>query len=139
MQVLTQNGSVVTVSGKALTYTASGGGGGGTVTIVGTGTGLVGGPITSSGTISLATAYGDIVAPYGNKAANLVLASPDGTSGVPSFRSLTMNDLPDLSSTYVPLNNSNKINASYLPSYVDDVIEGYYHNSKFYGKNKKGL
>lgn len=32
----------------------------------------------------------------------------------------------------VPLNASSKIDSIYLPSYVDDVIEGYYYNSKFY-------
>ena len=32
----------------------------------------------------------------------------------------------------VPLNASSKIDSTYLPSYVDDVIEGYYYNSKFY-------
>ena len=31
-----------------------------------------------------------------------------------------------------PLNSSSKIDTAYLPSYVDDVIEGYYYNSKFY-------
>ena len=32
----------------------------------------------------------------------------------------------------VPLNASSKIDSTYLPSYVDDVIEGYYYNNKFY-------
>ncbi len=31
-----------------------------------------------------------------------------------------------------PLNASSKIDETYLPSYVDDVIEGYYYNSKFW-------
>ena len=31
-----------------------------------------------------------------------------------------------------PLNASSKIDSTYLPSYVDDVIEGYYYNNKFY-------
>ena len=31
-----------------------------------------------------------------------------------------------------PLNASSKIDSTYLPSYVDDVVEGYYYNSKFY-------
>jgi hypothetical protein len=31
-----------------------------------------------------------------------------------------------------PLNASSKIDESYLPSYVDDVIEGYYYNNKFW-------
>lgn len=33
--------------------------------------------------------------------ANLVLATPDGKQGIPSFRGLTISDLPDLSSTYI--------------------------------------
>ena len=31
-----------------------------------------------------------------------------------------------------PLNASQKIDSTYLPSYVDDVIEGYYYNDKFW-------
>ena len=31
-----------------------------------------------------------------------------------------------------PLNSSSKIDETYLPSYVDDVIEGYYYNNKFW-------
>ena len=31
-----------------------------------------------------------------------------------------------------PLNSSSKIDEAYLPSYVDDVIEGYYYNNKFW-------
>lgn len=32
----------------------------------------------------------------------------------------------------VPLNASSKIDETYLPSYVDDVIEGYFYNGNFY-------
>lgn len=66
----------------------------GTVTNVATGNGLSGGPITTSGTISLASAYGDTVNPYGSKTANYILASPNGSSGTPSFRALVAADLP---------------------------------------------
>lgn len=31
-----------------------------------------------------------------------------------------------------PLNSSSKIDATYLPSYVDDVVEGYLYNGSFY-------
>ena len=31
-----------------------------------------------------------------------------------------------------PLNSTGKIDGSYLPSYVDDVVEGYYYNGNFY-------
>lgn len=47
-------GSGLSLSGGTLSATGGGGGGGGTVTSVDTGTGLTGGPITTSGTISLA-------------------------------------------------------------------------------------
>lgn len=66
------------------------------VTSVATGSGLSGGTITSTGTISLATAYGDTVNPYASKTANYVLASPTGTAGVPSFRALLAADIPTL-------------------------------------------
>lgn len=72
----------------------------GTVTNIATGSGLNGGPITTTGTISLATAYGDTVNPYGSKTANYVLAAPNGSAGTPSFRALVAADIPDLSATY---------------------------------------
>ena len=77
----------------------------GTVTNVGTGSGLTGGPITSSGTISLDTAYGDTINPYGGKVKNTVLAGPDGSEGhtdnaVPTFRALVEADMPN---SYLPL------------------------------------
>ena len=77
----------------------------GTVTSVGTGSGLTGGPITSSGTISLDTAYGDTINPYGGKVKNTVLAGPDGSEGhtdnaVPTFRALVEADMPN---SYLPL------------------------------------
>ena len=53
-------------------------------------------------TINLADAYGDTKNPYGNKAANLVLASPNGSTGAPQFRALVAADIPDLRATYLP-------------------------------------
>jgi hypothetical protein len=66
------------------------------VTSVAAGTGLSGGTITSTGTIALATAYGDTVNPYASKTANYVLAAPNGSSGVPTFRALVAADIPTL-------------------------------------------
>jgi hypothetical protein len=67
----------------------------GTVTSV-TGTS----PVVSSGgatpAISLATAYGDTLNPYASKTANTILAAPNGSAGVPTFRSLTTADIPAL-------------------------------------------
>lgn len=68
----------------------------GTVTSIVGGTGLSGGTITTSGTLALATAYGDTINPYASKTANFFLAAPDGTAGVPSFRALTTTDLPTI-------------------------------------------
>ena len=53
-----------------------------------------------STTISLATAYGDIMNPYGSKTKNYVLAAPSSAAGTPSFRALVSDDIPDLSGTY---------------------------------------
>ena len=68
---------------------------GGTVTSV-TGTS----PVVSSGgntpAISLASGYGDTQNPYASKTANYVLASPNGASGVPTFRALVAADVPTL-------------------------------------------
>ena len=90
-------GSGVSFVGGTLSAT----GAGGTVTSV-TGTS----PVVSSGgttpAISLATAYGDTLNPYASKTANYVLAAPNGSAGVPSFRALVAADLPSLSGTYIP-------------------------------------
>jgi len=50
----------------------------------------------SSATVSLATAYGDTLNPYGSKTANYVLAAPNGASGTPSFRAIVAADIPTL-------------------------------------------
>ena len=67
----------------------------GTVTSV-TGTS----PVASSGgatpAISLATAYGDTQNPYASKTANYVLAAPNGSAGVPTFRAVVAADIPTL-------------------------------------------
>jgi len=67
----------------------------GTVTAV-TGTA----PIVSSGgttpAISLAAAYGDTLNPYASKTANFILAAPNGTAGVPTFRAVVAADIPTL-------------------------------------------
>lgn len=49
-----------------------------------------GGPVTSSGTITLA---------FASQAANLMFASPDGSAGVPTFRSIATADLPNTAVT----------------------------------------
>jgi hypothetical protein len=57
-------------------------------------------PVASTGgttpTISLATAYGDTQNPYASKTANYVLAAPNGSSGVPTFRAIVAADIPTL-------------------------------------------
>lgn len=52
---------------------------------------------TTTPVISLATAFGDTINPYGAKAANLVLAGPaSGGAAVPTFRTLVPADIPTL-------------------------------------------
>jgi len=67
----------------------------GTVTSV-TGTS----PIASSGgatpALSLSANYGDTQNPYASKTANYVLAAPNGTAGVPTFRAIVAADIPTL-------------------------------------------
>jgi hypothetical protein len=57
-------------------------------------------PVASSGgatpAISLASGYGDTLNPYASKTANYVLASPNGSSGVPTFRAIVAADVPTL-------------------------------------------
>jgi hypothetical protein len=48
----------------------------------------------SSATVSLSIGYGDTQNPYDSKTANYVLAAPDGSTGLPSFRALSTTDIP---------------------------------------------
>jgi len=70
-------------------------GSGGTVTGVGATA-----PIASSGgtspVISINANYGDTQNPYASKTQNYVLAAPNGTGGVPTFRALVAADIPTL-------------------------------------------
>jgi hypothetical protein len=88
-------GSGITITNGSGAITISASGGGGTVTSV-TGTS----PVASSGgttpDISLSAGYGDTLNPYASKTANFVLAAPDGTAGVPTFRALVATDVPTL-------------------------------------------
>ena len=62
------------------------------------GTGLSGTAFNGSAAVTwtLATAYGDSINPYGSKTANYVLAAPNGTAGVPTFRAIVAADIPTL-------------------------------------------
>ena len=83
----------VTVNAKGLVTAASSGTA--PVTSV-TGTS----PVASSGgatpAISLSAAYGDTLNPYASKTANFVLAAPNGSAGVPTFRAVVAADIPTL-------------------------------------------
>lgn len=76
--------------------------GAGSVTVANTGVTSVTGtsPVTSSGgttpAIGLAASYGDTQNPYASKTANYVLAAPNGSSGVPTFRAIVASDIPTL-------------------------------------------
>ena len=50
----------------------------------------------SAGTLSLTSGYGDTQNPYTSKTANYVLAAPNGSAGVPTFRALVAADIPAL-------------------------------------------
>jgi len=57
-------------------------------------------PVVATGTstpvISLASSYGDTQNPYASKTANHILAAPNGTAGVPTFRAMVASDVPTL-------------------------------------------
>lgn len=77
---------------SAVSLASTGGGGGsGTVTSVGLSSPaeftVSGSPVSTAGTLTLTKA---------SQAQNLVWASPDGSSGVPTFRSLLAGDLPTI-------------------------------------------
>lgn len=76
--------------------------GAGSITVANTGVTSVTGtsPVASSGgatpAISLASGYGDTQNPYASKTANYVLAAPNGSAGVPTFRAIVAADIPTL-------------------------------------------
>lgn len=85
----------ITIDSKGrITAASSGTAGNGSVTSVSIATPpeftVSGSPITSSGTITITKA---------SQNSNLIYASPDGVSGVPTFRSLVSGDLPIATST----------------------------------------
>jgi hypothetical protein len=88
-------GSGVTITNGAGTITISATGSGGTVTGV-----TATSPVASSGgtapVISLNSAYGDTLNPYGSKTANFFLAAPNGSAGAPTFRAVVAADIPTL-------------------------------------------
>jgi hypothetical protein len=97
----------ITISNSGVTSAVAGTGisvssGTGAVTISNIGVTSVTGtsPIASSGgttpAISLAASYGDTQNPYASKTANYVLASPNGSAGVPTFRAIVAADIPTL-------------------------------------------
>ena len=53
-----------------------------------------GSPVTTSGTLTGSLA---------SQTANRVFAAPNGSNGTPSFRALVAGDIPDLSSSYLPI------------------------------------
>jgi hypothetical protein len=67
---------------------------------------------TTTNQITLATAYGDTKNPYGSKTANFVLAAPNGTAGVPSFRALVAADLPTHTHTNIALGDLSNVTIS---------------------------
>jgi len=92
---LTQGGTT-TITGTYPNFTISS-----SDQFVGTVTSVTGtSPVASSGgttpAISLASGYGDTLNPYASKTANFVLAAPDGTAGVPTFRAVVAADIPTL-------------------------------------------
>jgi len=92
---LTQGGTT-TITGTYPNFTISS-----ADQFVGTVTSVTGtSPVVSSGgttpAISLASGYGDTLNPYASKTANFVLAAPNGTAGVPTFRAVVAADIPTL-------------------------------------------
>lgn len=87
-------GVTATASGDSVTVDVTGGGGGSVTNVTGTA------PVVSSGgatpAISLASGYGDTQNPYASKTANFVLAAPNGSAGVPTFRAVVAADIPTL-------------------------------------------
>ena len=83
-------------------------------------------------------AYGHITG-YGSKVTSLHASDVSSWAKASTKPSYTASEVGAVAISAVgaasgvaPLNASSKIDQAYLPSYVDDVIEGYYYNNKFY-------
>jgi hypothetical protein len=87
-------GTGITITNGAGTITIASTVSGGVTSVTGTA------PVNSSGgttpAISLAASYGDTQNPYASKSANFVLAAPNGSAGVPTFRAVVAADIPTL-------------------------------------------
>jgi hypothetical protein len=57
---------------------------------------LTGGPITSSGTITLGGTLAVTPSDFSSQTANTFLAAPNGSAGVPTFRTIVAADVPTL-------------------------------------------
>jgi hypothetical protein len=88
-------GKVLGTDGTTLSWVTGGGGGGGISSVSGTAPVSVANGTTTP-VVSLANNYGDTKNPYASKTANFVLAAPNGSAGVPSFRALVAADVSDL-------------------------------------------
>ena len=115
-------------------FISGGGGGGGSVTAVGLTLPSIfsvsGSPVTTSGTLTGTLA---------SQAANLVFASPNGTSGTPTFRALSSNDITGSANTLAAfgsggglqtladhsINTRNGIDANPTLSVTDNGYENY--------------
>jgi len=88
---ITINGNSVSLGGSTTITSA-------TISPLTIGTGLSGTSFNGSTpiTIALATGYGDTLNPYASKTANYVLAAPNGSAGVPTFRAIVAADIPTL-------------------------------------------
>ena len=51
---------------------------------------------SSATTIAISSGYGDTQNPYASKTANYILAAPNGSAGVPTFRAIVAADIPTL-------------------------------------------
>lgn len=90
-------GSNITITNGPGSITIAAAGSTGVSSVTGTA------PVVSSGgstpAISLASGYGDTLNPYASKTAKFVLAAPNASAGVPTFRALVASDLPNTTVT----------------------------------------
>lgn len=95
------------------TFSTGGGGGGGSVTSVGL---LLPASVFTVSNSPITTS-GDISATFNTQTTNKVFASPNGSTGVPTFRSLVAADIPSLSYANTALSNlaSTAVNTDILP------------------------
>lgn len=67
-----------------------------------------------------------------DKDIDVYIATNSTSQNLPTSQAVVDHINSQIGTTIAPLGENGIVPSAYLPSYVDDTVEGYYHNNKFY-------